>query len=117
MDVAISNDASRIYLACRAVYHFMVFDGTTLNQISSLAGDAYPNIVEIAADGRVFGGAFFGSITNDVWVYDSAGAPLATHQIAGLLLDRQLKVSGDGIRMITLSDAPALTFTTVGPYP
>lgn len=114
-DVAISNNASRIYLACGGVYHFMVFDGTTLNQISFLPGDAYPNIVEIAADGRVFGGAFFGSITNDVWVYSSGGAPLATYQIAGLLLDRQLKISGDGIRMITLSDAPALTFTTVGP--
>jgi len=115
MDVAISNDVSRIYLACRAVYHFTVFDGTTLNQISSLPGDAYPNIVEVATDGRVFAGAFFGPVANDVWVYDSAGGLLATHQIAGLLLDRQLKISGDGIRMMTLSDAPALTFTTVGP--
>jgi hypothetical protein len=114
-DVAISNDASRIYLACGAVYHFMVFDGTTLNQISSLPGDAYPNIIEVTADGRVFTGAFFGPVANDVWIYDSTGALLATYQIAGLLLDRQLKVSGDGIRMMTLSDAPALTFTTVGP--
>ena len=116
-DVAISNDAARIYLASGYPYYFLVFDGTTLNQLSTLAGDAYPNIVEVAADGRVFGGAFFGSFTNDndVWVYDAGGAPLTTRQIAGLLLDRQLKISGDGIRMITLSDAPALTFTTVGP--
>jgi len=118
-DVAIGNDASRIYLACGAVYHFMVFDGTTLNQFptSTLGGDAYPNIVEVAADGRLFGGAMFGSFTNnnDVWIYSAEATQLATHQIAGLLLDRQLKVSGDGIRMITLSDAPALTFTTVGP--
>jgi len=116
-DVAISNDAARIYLASGYPYYFLVFDGTTLNQLSTLPGDAYPNIVEVAADGRVFGGAFFGSFTNDndVWVYDAGGAPLTTRQIAGLLLDRQLKISGDGIRMITLSDAPALTFTTVGP--
>jgi hypothetical protein len=97
----------------------MVFDGTTLNQFptSTLGGDAYPNIVEVAADGRLFGGAMFGSFTNnnDVWIYSAEATQLATHQIAGLLLDRQLKVSGDGIRMITLSDAPALTFTTVGP--
>jgi len=117
-DVAISNDASRIYLACRAVYHFMVFDGTTLNQISTLAGDAYPNIVEVAADGRTFAGAFSWYGVNDVWVYDAGGAPLAAYRVAGYakaLVDRQLKISGDGIRMITLTDDPALTFTTVGP--
>jgi hypothetical protein len=115
-DVAFSNDASRIYLACGAVYHFMVFDGTTLNQISSLAGDAYPNIVEVATGGRIFGGAATVGST-DVWVYDASGAPLTTYHVAtsGQLKDRQLKISGDGIRMITLSDAPALTFTTVGP--
>ncbi|HEX9192850.1 MAG TPA: hypothetical protein VF871_03700 [Burkholderiales bacterium] len=118
-DVAVNADGTRAYVASGAPYAFSVYDAAAsqgnLPVVQTLPGDAYPNIVEVAADGRVFGGAFFGSATNDVWIYDAGGAALATHQIAGLLLDRQLKVSGDGIRMITLSDAPALTFTTVGP--
>ena len=118
-DVAVNADGTRAYVASGAPYAFSVYDAATsqgnLPVVQTLPGDTYPNIVEVAADGRVFGGAFIGSATNDVWVYDAGGAPLATHQITGALLDRQLKVSGDGIRMITLSDAPALTFTTVGP--
>jgi len=117
-DIAMNNDASRIYLASGYPYYFLVFDGTTFNQLSTLPGDTYPNIVEIAADGRIFAGAFSWYGVNDVWVYGASGAPLATYRVAGYakaLLDRQLKISGDGIRMITLTDDPALTFTTVGP--
>ena len=86
--------------------------------VQTLPGFPYPNIVEIAADGRIFAGASNWYDPVDVWVYDPGGAALATYRIAGYaksLLDRQLKISGDGIRMITLTDDPALTFTTVGP--
>ena len=121
-DVAVNADGTRAYVASGAPYAFSVYDAATsqatLPVVQTLPGFPYPSIVEIAADGRIFAGAFNWYDPIDVWVYDPGGASLATYRIAGYarsLLDRQLKISGDGIRMITLTDDPALTFTTVGP--
>ena len=121
-DVAVNADGTRAYVASGAPYAFSVYDAATsqgnLPVVQTLPGNPYPSIVEIAPDGRIFAGAFNWYDPVDVWVYDPGGASLATYRIAGsakALLDRQLKISGDGIRMITLTDDPALTFTTVGP--
>ncbi|TMH81352.1 MAG: hypothetical protein E6H49_07295 [Betaproteobacteria bacterium] len=121
-DVAVNADGTRAYVASGAPYAFSVYDAATsqgsMPVVQTLPGFPYPNIVEIAADGRIFAGASNWYDPVDVWVYDPGGAALATYRIAGYaksLLDRQLKISGDGIRMITLTDDPALTFTTVGP--
>jgi len=52
-DVAISNDASRIYLACRAVYHFMVFDGRRSTRFQRSRAMPTRTSSKVAADGRV----------------------------------------------------------------
>jgi hypothetical protein len=117
-DVAISDDATRVYIACGFPYDFLVFDGTTMNQVGVRFASPYPNNAEIAADGRFFGGASaaFSPTVKGIWVFDPGGALLAEYAAGGFnLLPRQLRISGDGLRMTTLTSDPALIFTTVGP--
>jgi hypothetical protein len=117
-DVAVNADGTRAYAASGAPYEFDVYDAATMSVVQHLPGNAYPNAVEVASDGRIFAGAFVWYDPVDVWVYNPGGTLLATYRVASYaqaLLDRQLKVSGDGLRMITLTSVPALVFTTVGP--
>jgi hypothetical protein len=117
-DLAVNADGTRAYPASGAPYEFDVFETATMGVVQALPGDAYPNNVEVAADGRIFAGASVWYGPTDVWVYNAGGTQLATYRIAGYaraLLNGQLKISGDGLRMITLTDDPSLTFTTVGP--
>jgi hypothetical protein len=121
-DVTISADGTRVYVAAGSPYVFSVYDATTAGAsmpvVQSLPGDAYPNNAEVARDGRIFtgSGVWYGPL--DVWVYNSAGTPLASFYVSGYareLLPRQMQVSGDGLRMITLTDDPTLKFITVAP--
>jgi BACON domain-containing protein len=117
-DIALSANGTRAYVAAGAPYQFDVYDTETMGVVQTLPGDSYPNCIEVAVDGRIFAGASVWYDPVDVWVYDAGGTQLGAYRMAGYaraLQDRQLKVSGDGIRMITLTDDPLLTFTTVGP--
>jgi hypothetical protein len=114
-DVAINDDATRVYLACGFPYDFLVFDGATGSQIGTRTGAPYPNNAEITIGGRFVGGAFT-VLAKGVWVYEANGTFVADYIAGGFnLLARQLQVSGDGVRMVTLTSDPALIFTTIGP--
>jgi len=115
-DVAMNEDGSRVYVAAGSPYAFDVFDatasGTTMPKVATLAGDAYPNAVEVGFDGRAFCGASSTGM-KDVWVYDAAGTWLSDYKVTSLG-DRGVAVSGDGLRMITIAGT-TLKFITVGP--
>jgi len=117
-DVAVNADGTRAYAASGAPYEFDVYDTASMAVVQILPGSNYPNAVEVAADGRIFAGTQDYYDPVDVWVYNAGGTQLATYHVGGYaapMLDHQLKVSGDGLRMITLTSVPALVFTTVGP--
>jgi len=112
-DVAVNADGTRVYVASGAPYEFDVFDTANMSLVQRLPGDAYPDNVEVAADGRIFAGAFTTS-SPGIWVYAPGGALLHQYAAGGFNLGAgQLKVSGDGLRMSTVADK--LYFTTVGP--
>ena len=105
-DIALNTDGSLVYVAAGAPYDFYAYDAATLSlamptaQIFSAA--AYPNNIEIAANGKVFGGIDT-TDTNDVWIYDTTGTPPPyTTFDTGELLPRQLALSGDSLRMVTI---------------
>lgn len=119
-DYAFNEDGSHFYMAVGAPYFFYVVDTATLLQVRTLPGSSYPTNLEVARDGRIFGGTRpYGT---DVWVYAPDGSPLATYQISYLgPVQRQMKVSGDGLRLVAISAGPyldigeSLVFTTVAP--
>ncbi len=111
-DVAINHDGSRVYLAYS--WGFNVHDGLTMDTITTLYGDT-SNGVEVGADDRFYGtsGYWYGS--RDLWAYDSSNTLLNSYRLAGYgraILERQLKVSGDGKRIMVLTDDPTLKFIT-----
>ena len=114
-DVALNADGSRIYAAAGAPYSFVEFDGNTHEYIQSMPGAPYPNNIEIGPNGLIYGGSssWYGPL--DVWVYNTAGALQYSGYASGYvkeILDRELVVSGDGSRVILLTDDPSLQFIT-----
>jgi Viral BACON domain len=122
-DVAINADGTRVYVATAGNDGFNVYNSTTMHPVQLLPAAIHPNNVEVARDGRIFAGSSNPYGPLDVWIYSTNGTQLASFRVSdytATLYDRQLSVSGDGIRMITLSNyfgsnSPALKFTTVGP--
>jgi hypothetical protein len=120
-DVALSADGARLYTACGAPYEFGVFDvtgGAAARALTSLPGVPYPRNVEVARDGRIIGGAdgYYNAV--DTWIYDPSGTLLASTKLSGYArttLPRQLKISGDGLRLAALTDDPYLRFFTIAP--
>jgi len=123
-DYAFSNDGTRFYMAAGYPNDFYVVDTATSNSrlplVQTLPGRPYPNNVEVARDGRILCGIeSYGP--PDVWVYAPSGLELASYQVAYYgLITNQLKVSGDGLRMVTITsrgpDTPdALAFYTIAP--
>ncbi|WP_242343730.1 BACON domain-containing protein [Anaeromyxobacter terrae] len=116
-DVAIDEDGSRVYVASGAPYAFAEFDatasGATMPMVKYLSGSAYPVAVEVGSEGRIYCGADNPSGTNDVWIYDAAGSLQSAYTVTHLT-DRGIAVSGDGLRMLTLTST-ALKLFTVGP--
>jgi hypothetical protein len=118
-DLAFSADGNRVYVASGAPYVFAALDIHSLHSPTEyLVGSSYPNNVEVAIDGRLFAGASVWYGPTDVWLYSSTETLLREIKVSGYarsLLDGQLKMSSDGLRMITLSDDPKLQFTTAAP--
>ena len=103
MDAAISDDGTLAYTASGAPYQFNFFDTTTMAQVQTLAGGAYPTCAEIDTNGVFYGGIRRYSNTDDVWSYDKDGNQISIYALAGYsneLLDRQMVISGDGRRLI-----------------
>ncbi len=131
-DVALKGDGTTLYVASGGVAELSAYVTSGQNP-SYVRGKSpaptglHPNNAEIAADGRIFASArsfFFDPA--DVWIFDSDGTPLTTRKVAAgeldQIFDRQLRISGDGLRMITITGDPfpspsgvKLNFTTVEP--
>jgi len=115
-DVALSPDGRYAYVASGAPYNFTVYglNGAPVGQ--SLTGAAYPNNMEALPDGTIIAGISNWYGPTDIWVYDAAGTLLSTHIFSGYAKNffaRQLKVSADGLRFISLINLPELQFTTI----
>ncbi len=64
-------------------------------------------------DDRFYGACGVWDSPTDVWVYDAAGTNLGSCSVAPVgkpILDGQLKVSGDGKRLVVLTHGPTLDF-------
>ncbi len=114
--VAASFDGSRVYGASGAPY-YCTGESTATGAVEVQLGTNlyYPGNVEVGPDGRIYCGRYSTLSTDkDVYVFDSAGTELGSVSLAGTsgtgLLDRQLLVSGDGLRVIGLD--PALKIVT-----
>ncbi|MBI3775912.1 MAG: BACON domain-containing protein [Gammaproteobacteria bacterium] len=106
-DIALNADGSLVYVAAGAPYAFLAYNTATMETAQTLAASSYPNTIEIAANGLVFGGIDTTG-SNDVWVYDSSGV-LSTMFSTSSLVSGQLALSGDSLRMITLERGPDIT--------
>jgi Viral BACON domain len=118
-DVAVSPDASRVYLAAGFPYKCSVADANSLTSIGSLpGGEAYPNNVEVTSDGRAICGIFGWYAAADFWVHSANGVLLQNHKVAGYakaMKDRQMVVSPDGFVVVALTDDPLIAFVPIGP--
>lgn len=111
-DIALTPDGSRVYVASGAPYVFVGIDTTTMMQDQTLPADAYPSNVEIGSNGLLYGGISSWYGPTDIWVYSPAGVEQGTYYVSGYakqILDRQLAVSGDGLRIVALTDDPSVT--------
>jgi hypothetical protein len=115
VDLAISNDGSRVYVAANSPYAFNVYNGQSMELLPPLTADTNPNAIEVGPDNRIYGTARALTGAKDLWVYDGAGVAQGSFRLAGYgkgVLNRQLKLSGDGKRMVVLTDDPSLKFAT-----
>ncbi len=124
-DYAFNADGSRFYAAFAAPYDFYVFDTTgtdiLMPLVQTLPGAAYPGNVEVAKDGRIFCLSESAS-PYDFWIYNAAGVQLKAMKLVNTgspIRSSGMKVSGDGLRVVTLTDgwgsSPSLQITTMAP--
>jgi hypothetical protein len=111
--VALNHDASRYYLAPGSPTAFQVLD-SFMNPVQTLAAGATPNGLAVGPDNRLYGSAYTKTGSADVWVYDNDGTQQGSFRLGSStagILDRQLKVSGDGKRLVALTES-SLKFVT-----
>jgi hypothetical protein len=115
-DIALNADGSRVYGASGAPY-YCPGESTATGAVEVQLGTNlyYPGNVEVGPDGRIYCGRYSTLSTDkDVYVFNSAGTELGSVRLASTsgigLLDRQLLVSGDGLRVVGLD--PALKIVT-----
>lgn len=115
-DIAVSGDGLRLYTASGAPYYCVSIDTAHLTSIGLLPDEnSYPNNIEVGSDGRVYCGASASYDSPDVQMHDANGAKKSALVLDGSLLNGQLVVSSDGLIVIALTDAPALSFVPVMP--
>jgi hypothetical protein len=115
-DYAFNEDGSRMYLAVGSPYDFYVVDaaaaGPSLPMVQVLPGAAYPNNVEVARDGRIFTAIFGYADTSghDAWIFAPDGTQLEALDLTYYGIGTgTLKISGDGLRMVSLPNSAYLT--------
>jgi hypothetical protein len=122
-DVAFSADGGTVYTACVGPRALTAVDINAMStSLRYLQGPAYlyASNAETSIDGRLFAGADLDVLQQfDVWIYSSDEAVLHELRIADdrnvPILPGQLRLSNDGLRMITLSQEPKMTLMTVAP--
>ena len=121
-DFAIDKTGTRAYSAsgggtpgygykCAAID---VASGTLIGALP--AGGAYPNNVEVTADGRAVCGIAYSS-TFDIFVHSSSGAFLKGYKFAGYqsaLTPGNMVVTPDGFVVVGLTDDPVIAFVPIG---
>ena len=117
-DLALSPDGAHVYGASGSPYYCTDTDTTTGPTTALGPNRPYPGNVAIAPDARIYCGRYATlSSEKDVYAFSAAGTELGSVRVAGAssilgLLDRQLVVSGDGLRVVGLSDDPGLRIVT-----
>ncbi|NVM75603.1 hypothetical protein FHW83_001390 [Duganella sp. SG902] len=119
-DVWVSADATRVYSAAATPKSCVIMNATDLGILGYMPiGDAAPNNIEVALDGRIFCGGAAKSSNNDIYMYDSAGAKiLQQYKLSTTgrqLLPRQMALSGDGWMVVAITDDNVVTFLPIGP--
>jgi hypothetical protein len=123
-DTAVSQDGSRIYQAsgggvAGGGYKCAAIDGATGTFIGAMSGgEAYPNNVEVLADGRAICAISGLYSTHDIFVHAAGGALLQSHKVSGyakaILADR-LVSTPDGFVVVALTNDPTIAFVPVQP--
>jgi len=126
-DTAINKTGTRVYTAsgggtfgdtgfmgykCAAID---VASGTLIGALPG--GEAYPNNVEVTADGRVICGIDGVYEPYDIWVHSPNNALLQGYKFAGYakgLLPRQMVVTPDGLVVVGLTNDPLIAFVPIG---
>lgn len=103
IDIATNWDGSKIYTASggESAFPTFNFDGGSITEGTALAA-SHPVAVVVAPDGTLFGGMSKNS--PDIFSYDATGAAGSPYIIPGDLVRRQLEISGDGLRLIALTN-------------
>jgi hypothetical protein len=118
VDLAINQDGSRVYATGALPSAVTVYDGQTTGMLPPLATDRTCNALEVGPDDRLYAAAEHRSGPKDVWVFDNAGTLLDSYRVASATSSvryGQLRVSGDGRRLIVLTDDGGLRFVTTPP--
>lgn len=122
-DFAVSSTGTRAYSASGGglnsnVYKCAAIDAVAGTLIGALpGGEAYPNNVEVAVDGRAICGISGTYAPYDIWVHSPTGTLLQGYKFAGYaksLLSRQLVVSPDGLVAVGLTSDPRIAFVPIG---
>lgn len=110
-DIAVNGAGTKIYL-----YHNLrpyVFDGDTLAEGNALV-DPGGEAVDIGPTDKVYITAS-SSEPFDVYSYNADDSAGDTYSVQGALSMGDIQISGDGLRMISLSGYSPLTFTELTP--
>jgi hypothetical protein len=119
-DVWVSADGKRVYSAAATPKSCVIMNGPDLGILGYMTiGDATPNNIEVALDGRIFCGGAARAGSNDIYMYDSTGTKiLQQYKLSTTgkqLLPRQMVVSGDGWMVVAITDDNMVTFLPIGP--
>lgn len=119
-DVWVSSDGKLVYSAAASPKSCVIMNGPDLGILGYMSiGDAAPNNIEVALDGRIFCGGAARAGSSDIYMYDSAGAKiLQQYKLSSTgrqLLPRQMVVSGEGWMIVAITDDNVVTFLPIGP--
>lgn len=118
-DVWVNSDGSRMIYAAATPKSCTMTDGTSLGILSYLPiGDAAPNNIDVAIDGRIFCGGAAKTGNSDIYMFSSTGGLLGQYKLSTTgkqLLPRQMAVSGDGWIVVAITEDSTVTFLAIGP--
>lgn len=118
-DLWVNSDGSRVIYAAATPKSCTLMDATSLGILGYMAvGDAAPNNIEVAVDGRILCGGATKSSSSDIYLFDSTGKALNQYKVGATgrqLLPRQMAVSGDGWIVVAVTDDGVVSFLAVGP--